>query len=143
MERGEIAAVLDEWVREVVIDPRTGVPFVDGGLDIAGYNTFLIGHMPDADPPKGGTRSHLLNLWFLLTPNEDKRTIGAMVEQLKAAALADPTLAGRLPRAHRLELGAAKTVAKDSSNKRGGPVVVLQAVIAEFDPGKGDAEAAK
>jgi len=103
MKREEIEAALEEWVNETAIDPHIGAPFVVGGLEIANYNTFLIGHTPTGDPPTSGRRSHHFDLRFLLTPQETWATSQPMTERLLAVAVNDPEIGGRLTYGTRLD----------------------------------------
>lgn len=139
MERQAIEKAVDEWVREAAIDPATGAPYVDGGFEITDYATYLIGPMPDSDPPTSGVRTHLFQLRFSLTPAEDRSTVEPMVERLKVRALEDPTLGGRLTYGRRLEFGAADYSKVAPDNRRGGPVVWVQAALAEIELGPGAA----
>lgn len=60
VEREAIETAVDGWVREVAIDPRTGVPGSAGGFEITDYRSHLVGHTPTT-----GLRSHQLDLRFL------------------------------------------------------------------------------
>jgi hypothetical protein len=133
--REAIEAAVDEWVRETAIDPKIGVPDSAGGFEITDYRSHLIGHMPTGDPPKTGLRSHHLSLRFLLTAEEKKATIDPMLERLRAAALEDSELSGRLDYRTRLELGEAAVARRGEHNRHGGPVVVVDASVREFDLG--------
>jgi len=44
VEREAIETAVDGWVREVAIDPRTGVPGSAGGFEITDYRSHLVGH---------------------------------------------------------------------------------------------------
>ena len=46
MTREAIKAAVDEWVREVAVDRRVGVPDSAGGYEMADYRS----HMPTGDP---------------------------------------------------------------------------------------------
>lgn len=140
MTREAIEAAVDEWVREVAIDPTIGVPDSAGGFEITGYDSHLIGSTPTGDPPTTGLRSHLLSLHFLLTAEETKTTIDPMLERLRAAALEDPELSGRLDHRTRLELGEAAVAKRGERNRHGGPVVVVDASVREFDFGDDQAD---
>lgn len=130
-----IEAAVDEWVREVAIDPGTGAPDSAGGFEITDYRSQLVGHTPTGDPPTTGLRSHQLDLRFLLTTEETKATIDPMLDRLRAAALEDPELGGRLDYRTRLELGEAAVAKRGERNRHGGPVVVLYASVRAFDFG--------
>lgn len=134
--REEIETAVDEWVREVAINPAIGVPDSAGGFEITGYKSHLVGSTPTGDPPTTGLRSHLLSLRFLLTAEETKETIDPMLERLRAAALEDPELGGRLDYRTRLELGEAAVAKRGERNRHGGPVVVVDASVREFDFGE-------
>lgn len=134
--REAIEAAVDEWVREVAIDPETGVPSSAGGFEITGYRSHLIGSTPTGDPPTTGLRSHLLSLRFLLTAEETKATIDPMLERLRTAALEDPELGGRLDYRTRLELGEAVVAKRGERNRHGGPVVIVDASVREVDFGE-------
>jgi hypothetical protein len=140
VERQAIKAAVDEWVREVAIDPRTGVPDSAGGFEITGYRSHLVGHTPTGDPPTTGLRSHQLDLRFLLTTEETKATIDPMLDRLRAVALEDPELGGRLDYRTRLELGEAAVAKRGERNRHGGPVVVANASVREFDFGDDPAD---
>lgn len=135
VEREAIETAVDGWVREVAIDPRTGVPNSAGGFEITGYRSHLVGHAPTGDPPMTGLRSHQLDLHFLLTAEETKATIDPMLDRLRATSLEDPELGGRLDYRTRLELGEAVVAKRGERNRHGGPVVVLYASVREFDFG--------
>lgn len=140
MTREEIETAVDEWVREVAIDHEIGVPDSAGGCEIAGYRSHLIGHMPTSDPPTTGLRSHHFDLRFLLTAEETKAMIDPMLERLRAAALEDPELGGRLEYRARLELGEATLAKRGEANRRGGPIVIVDASVREFDFGDDQAD---
>jgi hypothetical protein len=140
VEQQAIEAAVDQWVREVAVDHRVGVPDSAGGFEIAAYRSHLIGHMPTGDPPTTGLRSHQLDLRFLLTVEETKATIDPMLDRLRATALEDPELGGRLDYRTRLELGEAVVAKRGERNRHGGPVVVLHASVREFDFGDDQAD---
>lgn len=135
MTQEAIEAAVDKWVREIAVDHRVGVPDSTGGFEIADYRSHLIGHMPTGDPPTTGLRSHHLSLRFLLTAEETKATIDPTLERLRAAALEDPELGGRLEHRTRLELGETVVAERGERNRHGGPIVVLDASMREFDFG--------
>jgi hypothetical protein len=138
--REAIEAAVDEWVREVAVDHRVGVPDSAGGFEIADYRSHLIGHMPTGDPPTTGLRSHHLSLRFLLTPEETKATIDPMLKRLQADSLEDPEIGGRLDYRTRLELGEAVVAKRGERNHHGGPVVALDVNVREFDFGDDQAD---
>ncbi|HEY5941269.1 MAG TPA: hypothetical protein VIT89_00215 [Solirubrobacterales bacterium] len=140
MTREAIESAVDEWVREVAVNHRVGVPDSAGGFEIADYRSYLIGHMPTGDPPTTGLRSHHLSLRFLLTAEETKTTIDPMLKRLHADSLENPELGGRLDYRTRLDLGEAVVAKRGERNHHGGPVVVLDANVREFDFGDGQAE---
>lgn len=135
MTREAIEAAVNEWVREVAVDPRVGVPDSAGGFEIADYRSHLIGHMLTGDPPTTGLRSHHLSLRFLLTAEETKATLEPMLKRLQATALEDPELGGRLDYRTRLKLGKVVVAKRGERNHHGGPVMVLDASVREFDFG--------
>lgn len=140
VEQEAIETAVDGWVREVAIDPRTGVPDSAGSFEIADYRSHLVGHTPTGDPPTTGLRSHQLDLRFLLTAEETKATIDPMLDRLRAAAREDPELGRRLDHRTRLELGEAVVAKRGERNRHGGPAVVLYASVREFDFGDDQAD---
>jgi len=140
VEREAVERAVDEWVREVAIDPGTGVPNSAGGFEITDYRSHLVGHTPTGDPPTTGIRSHQLDLRFLLTTDETRATIDPILARLRASALEDPELGGRLDYRTRLELGEAAVANRGERNRHGGPVVVLYASVREFDFGDDQAD---
>ena len=63
-----------------------------------------------------------------------------MLDRLRAAALEDPELGGRLDYRTRLELGEAAVAKRGEHNRHGGPVVIVGARVREFDFGGDQAD---
>lgn len=116
------------------------MPDSAGGFEIADYRSHLIGHMPTGDLPTTDLRSHHLSLRFLFTAEETKATIDPMLKRLQADSLEDPDIGGRLDYRTRLDLDEAVVAKRGERNHHGGPVVVLDANVREFDFGDGQAD---
>jgi hypothetical protein len=84
MDAYEVVRRLDEWVREVMVDERTGVP-PDAKLDIK----------PSSSSRMGGVRTRGFNLELRFAPNETDETIEAVAPLLQRAVKQDPTLGRR------------------------------------------------
>ena len=84
MDAYEVVRHLDEWVRETMVDERSGVP-PDAKLDI----------QPSSSSVLDGVHTRGFNLDLKFAPNETDEAIKAVEPRLRRALQQDPTLGGR------------------------------------------------